>query len=67
MHTQLNVSIVRIFATRGNIVGMGFLASERSILSCAHLLPTGQCPLSSLGNRPSPSVRTGDDRDRSID
>src|SRR6266496_2788372 len=38
MHTQLEASLVRIFATRGNIVGMGFLASERSILSCAHVI-----------------------------
>src|SRR6266536_2179938 len=38
MHTQPKASIVRIFATRGDIVGMGFLASERSILSCAHVI-----------------------------
>src|SRR6266536_3279619 len=38
MHTQLEASLVRIFATRGDIVGMGFLASERSILSCAHVI-----------------------------
>ncbi len=38
MDTQLKASIVRIFATRGDIVGMGFLASERSILSCAHVI-----------------------------
>ena len=38
MHTQLKASIVRIFAARGDIVGMGFLASERSILSCAHVI-----------------------------
>ena len=67
MHTQLEASIVRIFATRGNIVGMGFLASECSILSCAHPPPTRQYPLSSIDNRPPPSIRTGDDRDRSID
>ena len=38
MHTQLKAAIVRIFATKGYIVGMGFLVSERAVLSCAHVI-----------------------------
>src|SRR5215471_3167139 len=38
MHTQLKAAIVRIFATQGHIVGMGFLVSERTVLSCAHVI-----------------------------
>src|SRR5215471_15716705 len=38
MHTQLKAAIVRIFATQGYIVGMGFLVSERAVLSCAHVI-----------------------------
>ena len=38
MYSQLKAPIVRIFARSGNIVGMGFLVSEDSVLSCSHVI-----------------------------
>jgi hypothetical protein len=56
MHTQLKASIVRIFATRGDIVGMGFLASERSILSCAHVITAALSLAEDTPNVPSTAI-----------
>src|SRR5579864_5894383 len=43
MHTQPEASIVRLFATNGAVVGTGFLVSEDTVLTCAHVVAAALC------------------------
>ncbi len=40
MTEQLRTSLVRFFTTSGTVVGTGFLITEKSLLSCAHVVAT---------------------------
>ena len=56
MHTQLKAAIVRIFATQGYIVGMGFLVSEGSVLSCAHVITAALHIAEDTPNAPTATI-----------
>ena len=38
MTTQLELSVVRIRMTNGIVIGAGFLAGARQVLTCAHVV-----------------------------
>src|SRR6266568_1869599 len=50
MPTEHEASIIRFFTTEGLVVGTGFLVSEDTVLTCAHVvaaalwMPEGECP-----------------------